>query len=47
MLIFVLSSVESSRCTRELANSILKAKVEIKQIGGFAKSFSEHGRVWA
>ena len=32
---------------RDLANSILKAKIEIKQIGGFKKSFSEHGRVWA
>ena len=32
---------------RDLANLILKAKIEIKQIGGFQKSFSEHGRVWA
>ena len=31
----------------DLANSILKAKIEIKQIGGFQKSFSKHGRVWA
>ena len=30
---------------RELANSILKAKIQIKQIGGFTKSLSEYGRV--
>ena len=32
---------------RELANSRLKAKIQIKQIGGFTKSLSEYGRVWA
>ena len=32
---------------RELENSILKAKIQIKQIGGFTKSLSECGRVWA
>ena len=32
---------------RELENSILKAKIQIKQIGGFTKSLSEYGRVWA
>ena len=32
---------------RELANSSLKAKIQIKQIGGFSKSLSEYGRVWA
>ena len=31
---------------RELANSPLKAKIQIKQIGGFTKSLSEYGRVW-
>ena len=31
---------------RELENSILKAKIQIKQIGGFTKSLSEYGRVW-
>ena len=31
---------------RELANSRLKAKIQIKQIGGFTKSLSEYGRVW-
>ena len=30
---------------RELENSILKAKIQIKQIGGFMKSFSEYCRV--
>ena len=32
---------------RELENSILKAKIQIKQIAGFTKSLSECGRVWA
>ena len=32
---------------RELANSRLKAKIQINQIGGFTKSLSEYGRVWA
>ena len=32
---------------RELANGLLKAKIKIKQIGGFTKSLSEYGRVWA
>ena len=32
---------------RELANSRLKAKIQIKQIGGFTKSLSEYGCVWA
>ena len=31
---------------RELANSCLKAKIQIKQIGGFTKSLSQYGRVW-
>ena len=31
---------------RELANSPLKAKIQIKQIGGVTKSLSEYGRVW-
>ena len=31
---------------RELANSSLKAKIEIEHIGGFTKSLSEYGRVW-
>ena len=31
---------------RELANSLLKAKIKIKQIGGFTKSLSKYGRVW-
>ena len=31
---------------RKLANSRLKAKIQIKQIGGFTKSLSEYGRVW-
>ena len=31
---------------RELANSSLKAEIQIKQIGGFTKSLSEYGRVW-
>ena len=31
---------------RELANSSLKAKIQIEQIGGFTKSLSEYGRVW-
>ena len=31
---------------RELANSPLKAKIQMKQIGGFTKSLSEYGRVW-
>ena len=31
---------------RELVNSRLKAKIQIKQIGAFTKSLSEYGRVW-
>ena len=31
---------------RELANSSLKATIQIKQIDGFTKSLSEYGRVW-
>ena len=31
---------------RELANSLLKAKIKIKQIGGLTKSLSKYGRVW-
>ena len=31
---------------RELANSSLKTKIQIEQIGGFTKSLSEYGRVW-
>ena len=32
---------------RELANSHLKAKIQIEQIGGFPKTLYEYGRVWA
>ena len=32
---------------REVANSHLKAKIQIEQIAGFTKSLYEYGRVWA
>ena len=44
---FCSSSVDSSRRAARLANSILKMKTQIRQIGGFFKTFSKHGRVWA
>ena len=31
---------------RELENSIFKAEIKMKQIGGFAKTLSEYGCVW-
>ena len=31
---------------REMVNWLLKAKIKIKQIGGFTKSLSEYGCVW-
>ena len=30
----------------ELANLFLKAKIKIKQIGGFTKFLYQYGRVW-
>ena len=43
--IFTIFGREQPMC-RELANPLLKAKIKIKQIGGFTKSLSEYGRVW-
>ena len=31
---------------RKLANSSLKSKIQIEQIGGLTKSLSEYGHVW-
>ena len=31
---------------REMAKSLLKAKIKIKQIGGFTKSLFKYVRVW-
>ena len=41
------SSVDSSRRESRLSNSIPKIKTQIRQIGGFSKTISKHGRVWA
>ena len=45
MVIFTIFD-RKQKMRRELANLILKAKIQIKQIGGFTKSLSEYGRVW-